>query len=552
MLKKFIICLLFVLIFVQPQVQAIKADNGKLVRVGISDNSFVNYYISSAKISATDEFKIVDKKTGVEIGVFPADKIVTAEMKDNFFVISEDGTVIAEKISGPVVVSSEKGFVYVEGLKRAGKQALYRGTFELTKVEAKNNLFSIINVLDLTSYLRGVVPNEMPSYFGLEALKAQTVTARNYVLRPRDKNFYNFDVCDSVACQVYFGANTEDELADGAILETNNIVALYNGELILALYSSTAGGYTESYENAFSDPGTKNFPAVSLPYLKGVPDNKSFTPLTKEEDAAKFYKSEPSTFDNKSSYFRWTKEWTQEELSDSLKQNLKKQSTTGFVTPALTKEEDFGIVQDIQVTKRGVSGKIVSMNIITDKGVFTVQKELVIRRSFCKDGKALPSANVVFEFQKDDEGNIEKITAYGGGYGHGVGMSQWGAGMMNTLGYSYDEILQHYYSGISIGTYPVTLTNSPNQDTASQSFYTKDKKGFLVVENKFRFTDLIVVINSQELKLEISPHLFNRAKIDLSPYLVSGINNITYIMPYTDTNNKSIKMYVELKEAVNE
>ena len=552
MLKKFIICLLFVLIFVQPQVQAIKADNGKLVRVGISDNSFVNYYISSAKISATDEFKIVDKKTGVEIGVFPADKIVTAEMKDNFFVISEDGTVIAEKISGPVVVSSDKGFVYVDGLKRAGKQALYRGTFELTKVEAKNNLFSIINVLDLTSYLRGVVPNEMPSYFGLEALKAQTVTARNYVLRPRDKNFYNFDVCDSVACQVYFGANTEDELADGAILETNNIVALYNGELILALYSSTAGGYTESYENAFSDPGTKNFPAVSLPYLKGVPDNKSFTPLTKEEDAAKFYKSEPSTFDNKSSYFRWTKEWTQEELSDSLKQNLKKQSTTGFVTPALTKEEDFGIVQDIQVTKRGVSGKIVSMNIITDKGVFTVQKELVIRRSFCKDGKALPSANVVFEFQKDDEGNIEKITAYGGGYGHGVGMSQWGAGMMNTLGYSYDKILQHYYSGISIGTYPVTLTNSPNQDTASQSFYTKEKKASLIVENKFRFTDLIVVINSQELKLEISPHLFNRAKIDLSPYLVSGINNITYIMPYTDTNNKSIKMYVELKEAVNE
>lgn len=552
MLKKFLICLLFVLIFIQPQAQAIKADNGKLVRVGISDNSFANYFVSKINISATDEFRIFDKKTEAEIGIFPADKIVTVEMKDNLFIISEDEKIIAEDITGPVVIASEKGFVYVDGLKRAGKQALYRGTFELTKVEAKNSLFSIINVLDLTSYLRGVVPNEMPSYFGLEALKAQTVTARNYVLRPRDKNFYNFDVCDSVACQVYFGANTEDELADEAILETNNIVALYNGELILALYSSTAGGYTESYENAFSDPGTKNFPAVSLPYLKGVPDNKSFTPLTKEEDAAKFYKSEPSTFDNKSSYFRWTKEWTQEELSDSLKQNLKKQSTTGFVIPALTKEEDFGIVQDIQVTKRGVSGKIVSMNIITDKGVFTVQKELVIRRSFCKDGKALPSANVVFEFQKDDEGNIEKITAYGGGYGHGVGMSQWGAGMMNTLGYSYDEILQHYYSGISIGTYPVTLTNSPNQDTASQSFYTKDKKGFLVVENKFRFTDLIVVINSQELKLEISPHLFNKAKIDLSPYLVSGINNITYIMPYTDTNNKSIKMYVELKEAVNE
>ena len=552
MIKKILIIFLFLIFFMPPEAQAVKADNGKLIKVGISDNSFANYYVSSAKISATDEFRVVDKTSGTEIGVFQADKIIAVDIKDNLFFIKDEENVIAENIKGPVVFSSDKGFLYVDGLKRAGKQALYRGTFELTKVETKKNLFSIINILDLTSYLRGVVPNEMPSYFGLEALKAQTVTARNYVLRPRDKNFYNFDVCDSVACQVYFGANTEDELADEAILETNNIVALYNGELILALYSSTAGGYTESYENAFSDPGTKNFPAVSLPYLKGVPDNKSFLPLTKEEDAAKFYKSEPSTFDNKSSYFRWTKEWTQQELSDSLKQNLKKQSATGFVFPALKNEEDFGLVQDIQVTKRGVSGKIVFMNIVTDKGVYTVQKELVIRRSFCKDGKALPSANVVFEFQKDDEGNIEKITAYGGGYGHGVGMSQWGAGMMNSLGYSYDEILQHYYSGVSIGTYPVTLTNNPNQDTASQSFYTKNKKASLIIENKFQFTDLIVVINAQELKLEISPHLFNKVKVDLSPYLVSGINNITYIMPYRDTNNKSIKMHVELKEAVNE
>ena len=552
MLKKFLICLLFALIFVQPQAQAIKADNGKLVRVGISDNSFGNYYISCTKVSANDEFKLTDKKTGKELGVFPADKIITVSIKDNLFVISDEENILFDGIIGPVVVSSDKGFVYIDGLKRAGKQALYRGTLELTRVESKNNLFSVINVLDLSSYLRGVVPNEMPTYFGLEALKAQTVTARNYVLRPRDKNFYNFDVCDSVACQVYFGANTEDELADEAILETNNIVALYNGELILALYSSTAGGYTESYENAFSEPGTKNFPAVSLPYLKGVPDNKSFLPLTKEEDAAKFYKSETSSFDNKSSYFRWTREWTQQELSDSLKMNMKKQSSTGFIFPALTKEDDFGTIQDIKVLKRGVSGKIVSMNIITDKNTFNVQKELVIRRSFCKDGKALPSANIVFEMQKDDKGNLEKIIAYGGGYGHGVGMSQWGAGMMNTLGYTYDEILQHYYSGISIGTYPVTLTNNPSQDTASQSFYTKDKKASLVVENKFQFTDLIVVINAQELKLEISPHLFSNVKVDLSPYLVSGINNITYILPYTDTNKKSVKMYVELKEAVHE
>lgn len=109
----------------------------------------------------------------------------------------------------------------------------------------------MINVLDLQSYLKGVVPNEMPVRFGLEALKAQAVLARSYVLKPRERNYHNFDVCDSVACQVYFGANTEKELSDKAVDETDNIVAMSDNELVLALYSSTAGGYTESYENAF-------------------------------------------------------------------------------------------------------------------------------------------------------------------------------------------------------------------------------------------------------------------------------------------------------------
>lgn len=551
-MKNFLVILFFILLGINFPVEAVTANNGKLVRVGISDNSFNNYYVSNINISATEEFYLTDKSTNKNLGIFPADTKINVSIKDNLFIIKNNDNVINERISGPVVVSSDKGFVYVCDLKRSNKPAFYRGTFELTRVESKNDLFSVINVLDLTSYLRGVVPNEMPVSFGLEALKAQTVTARNYVLKPREKNFYNFDVCDSVACQVYFGANTEQDLSDRAIYETANIVALYDNDLILALYSSTAGGYTESYENAFSDPNLKIFPAVSIPYLKGVPDNASFLPLNNEEEAIKFYKSVPTTYDNKSPYFRWVKEWTNEELSNSLSVNLKKQSPTGFVKPMLSQESDFGIVKDIKVLKRGVSGKIVSMNVVTDKNVFNIQKELVIRRSFLNNNKALPSANVIFDIQRNEKGDIEKITAYGGGFGHGVGMSQWGAGMMSSLGYSYDQILQHYYKGISIGTYPVTLTNNPHQDTATQAFYTKDKKAKLVIENKFQFTDLIVVINSQELKLEISPHLFKPVCIDISKYIVDGVNNITYILPYTDTHKKTIKIYVELKEGNNE
>lgn len=98
----------------------------------------------------------------------------------------------------------------------------------------------------------------MPVSFGLEALKAQSVAARNYVLSPRVKANSNYDVVDSVASQVYFGANTERDLSNKAVDETAGIVATYDWDLILAQYSSTAGGYTESYSNAFSDPYTKN------------------------------------------------------------------------------------------------------------------------------------------------------------------------------------------------------------------------------------------------------------------------------------------------------
>lgn len=114
-------------------------------------------------------------------------------------------------------------------------------------------------MIEVEEYLKGVVPNEMPVSFGLEALKAQSVAARNYVLSPRTKASSNYDVVDSVASQVYFGANTERPLSNQAVTETEGIVALHNWDMIVAQYSSTAGGYTESYSNAFSDPKPKLF-----------------------------------------------------------------------------------------------------------------------------------------------------------------------------------------------------------------------------------------------------------------------------------------------------
>jgi len=554
---KYLIVLIFAIgLLFNPTTTAysVPVNQGKIIRVGISDTGFKNFYFTQTQISATDKFKLVDKNTNNLIGEYNAETPISILINDNKFTILENSKVVSQELIGPIELSSDTGFVKVVNLKRAGQPAIYRGTFEITKAPSKENQFNIINIIDLESYLRGVVPNEMPVRFGLEALKAQAILARNYAIKPREKNIHNYDVCDSVACQVYFGANTEKELSDEAILETADTVALYEGELVLALYSSTAGGYTENYENAFSNNhsnGLIMFPGTPLPYLKGVPDNKKTPALDNEKNAREFYLSEPDTFDNSSKYFRWTKEWERVELENVLKKTLIAQSHAGYVQPKLESLDDFGSLKDIKVSRRGVSGKAMCIEIVTDKKTYFLQKELPIRRAFQKDNISLPSANVVFDIEKD-KGEIIKVIAHGGGFGHGVGMSQYGAGEMARQGYTYDEIIQHYFKNVSIATYPVVLSNNSGQDTAVQKFYTKNKKTFLVIENKFQFTKMTVVINGEEFLLELVPKMLKPDRFDISEYVKKGENQITYILPYSESNKKPVKIYVELKEANDE
>lgn len=562
MFKNFVktLIILSLLGFGVVSAQAVPANKGRMVTVGISDIKFQNYYFNNINVSATDKFRLVDKGTNSIIAEFEANDNVKVIIKDNRFSVILGNVTMANGINGPVEVVCDNGFVTVPNLTRAGKPAYYRGTFEITKAPKKDNQFNLINVLDLESYLRGVVPNEMPVRFGFEALKAQAVLARNYAIRPREKNAHNFDICDSVACQVYYGANTEKELADKAVYETENIAAMYDGEPVLALYSSTAGGYTESYENAFSTDmanGTRLFPGAPKPYLKGVPDDGKTTSLNTEAAARKFYTSVPETFDNASPYFRWTKEWEKSELEKVLKKTLKAQSSTGFVQPALKNEEDFGSLKSIKVSRRGVSGKAMCVDIVTDKGTFYVQKELQIRRVFQKDNISLPSANVIFDMEtvKPADKNaqpVTKIIARGGGFGHGVGMSQFGAGEMAKRGYSYEEIIQHYFKNTAITTYPVTLSNKNGHETETQKFYTKNKKAYLVVENKFQFSKMTVVLNGQELRLEVIPTIFKPERFDISEFIVKGENTITYMLPYSELHKKPVKLYVEIKEAKHE
>ena len=527
-----------------------KAPASEVIRVGIGSNGFATWVYKNISIFGTAEILICDGD--MVVANFPANTNLNFKLNDDgtITVTEEDGTVITQ-ISNTVRVLCPNGLLGVKDLKRAGTQALYHGAFELAKTN--NGYFNLVNLIEVEDYLKGVVPNEMPVHFGLEALKAQSVSARNYVLSPRTKSSPNYDVVDSVASQVYFGANTEKPLSNRAVEETEGIVALYDWELILAQYSSTAGGYTESYSNAFSDPTTKEFPSKEKPYLTAKPDILSQTPLNTEEAAAAYYKSRPDAYDIRSSYFRWTREWTADELKNALQSTLAAQSATGFVKPAFKKGDTLDNLVELKVIRRGDSGKIIEMEVVTKSQTYKVFKELVVRRLITKDGKALPSANVVFENEKDENGNLVGVKAFGGGFGHGVGMSQYGAGFMATeLKLPFDKILKHYYTGISLTTKPVIISTDVSQISVTQHFYAPKKHAKLVIDNKFGVDMLMAEINGKEHIFELPKELIGHkrfAEFDISKFIKEGKNTIKFTSPEFTENSyaqKALRLYVEL------
>ena len=519
------------------------SPKSKTVRVGIGTLNFASYLWENASIYGTGEFEVYNNKT--YINTYDNDNLVKISMVGRIFVLKDVEDNVIAKVSGPIKFKTDFGFLGIQDLKRAGKNAIYRGELELVPA-SKPGTFHIVNVLEVEDYLKGVVPNEMPVRFGLEALKAQSVAARNYVLSPRTKSNPNYDVVDSVASQVYFGANTENPLSNQAVTETSGIVALYGWDLILAQYSSTAGGYTESYKNAFSDPITKKFPSEEKPYQIATPDYSDTKPLNKEEDAIEFYKSKPKSFDEESPYFRWEREWNGQEIQDAVQNNIASQSTTGFVKPAVNKGETIGIIKKLNVKKRGESGKIIELEIQTDDGNYTVDKELVIRRLLTNHGKALPSANVVFEHEYNENGELIYIKAYGGGFGHGVGLSQYGAGHMGKdLHMTFDQILKHYYNGITLATEPIILSANSDQSQITQSFWTKNAKAYLVIDNKYKMSYIDTCINNVDEKIALdTTQRYNQ--IDLSQYLIKGLNTVTFKYPSIQGHNKGIRMYIEL------
>ena len=542
---------IFAFAFSSPKIFANTNDiqtGTNLVRVGIGNQNWSTFNYQTTTIFGTSDVYIYEKNSHNLVKTAPIDTPIVITLKNGIYEIKINDEIF--NLNDTFILECPDGLLGIKDLKRKGKQALYRNSIEIVKKPKTENLFYIVNVLDIQDYLKGVVPNEMPTSFGLEALKAQAVAARNYVLSPRTRYVQEYDVVDSVASQVYFGANTEENISDRAVRETDGIVATYNWNLILAQYSSTAGGYTESYPNAFPEAFNKFSRTNPKPYLTAKADMLNQPPLRTEEEVREFYKNSPESYDIRSRYYRWQKEWTKEELQEILAKTLVSQSKTGFVYPKLEKAEDFGELINIVPKKRGDSGKLIEVEVQATSGNYAIQKELVIRRIFPKNNISLPSANVVFDFVNDEETGEQKVIAYGGGFGHGVGMSQYGAGFMGKeLKMPFDKILKHYYTGISLGTNPVIISSYPTQRQITQKFYSDTKKADLVIDNRFNLSKINLIVNGKEssIPLEQSLSPFKQPlRIDISHLIKKGENVVTFCYPLEEGTTKAGRLFIEV------
>ena len=296
----------------------------------------------------------------------------------------------------------------------------YRGGLTL---RANNGTMMVINSVPLEEYLYGVVPQEVVPSWPAAALEAQAVAARTYALHTMEQNKGKlYDVSNSTDHQVYSGVSGEYQATTNAVNKTKGVVMLYNQRPINALFHSDGGGYTEDSVNVWGN---------DIPYLKGVKDYSTGTSTS-----------------------NWIVTTSRQALESKL--NAASKGVGKLKSIQLTPLGKPGQ----QTSDRGVSGRIKSATFIGTSGMTTV------------DGDSLRSIlglkSTLFDFYVNHNpakgtgkayhnftGNNDTVYIKGHGWGHGLGMSQWGAAEMAkraTPGDAnyYQTILRHYYSGITL------------------------------------------------------------------------------------------------------
>lgn len=342
------------------------------------------------------------------------------------------------------------------------------------KLLIENEMITAINILPIEDYLISVISSEMSATSSMELLKAHAVISRSWLLAQIQKNkniqnrnetyksgylnekeiirwydredHLNFDVCADDHCQRYQGiTRSSTKAVEEAVKATWGEILSYNNEICDARFSKCCGGMVEVFENVWEP--------VNHPYLKKLVDN-SVNPkgfdlnLRKEVAANQWIKGSPDAYCNTNDkkvlnqvlndydqetndFYRWTVEYDQLELSELIKKR------TGI---------DFGLILDLIPIDRGDSGRIIKLIIKGERRTITIGKELEIRKAL-SESHLYSSAFVV---EKISESGKIKFILQGAGWGHGVGLCQIGAAVMGDKGFSYTEILNHYFKDITL------------------------------------------------------------------------------------------------------
>ncbi|VBB06057.1 stage ii sporulation protein [Lucifera butyrica] len=414
------------------------ADHSPLIHVGIWTHQ------SSVIVSADCNFTIVDTETSQIVGKFAAKQKVIVAEKPAGIVLNG---VPAHARTLRVNVTDEKGITEVN---RRG----YRGVIEIDSQGTVQGL-TVVNTLPLEEYLYGVIGREISTDWPLEAVKAQAVAARTYALyNLREHGAGGIDVYATTDNQVYGGTECETARGIQAVNATQGLVITYHAKPIAAYFHSSAGGYTENSENVWG---------TALPYLRGVED-----------------------FDQGTPHYKWEKQWTAADLNNVLRR-------AGYKIGALQAIELSPLTSPpVNAADRGVSGRIKSLQLIGSAGRVQIQgtklRTLLGLPSTLFDIKVVVPVQKAIDLQVTDtygdtedktiEINLppaaaatgimnnpafrritgsprEMIVFSGFGWGHGVGMSQWGAKVMaekapaGAAAY-FETILKHYYHGVEI------------------------------------------------------------------------------------------------------
>ena len=339
------------------------------------------------------------------------------------------------------------------------------------KLFAENGLITAVNILPLEDYLLSVISSEMSATSSAELLKAHAVISRSWLLAQMEKGkklrnsgkyeslirndegytrWYDredhdrFDVCADDHCQRYQGiTKVSSPQVYEALKATSGEVLMYNDTICDARFYKCCGGITERFENVWEP--------VVHPYLTKVIDNDSIESdpdLTNEENARAWILGNPPAYCNTNDklvlsqvlndydqetqdFYRWEVSLTQSEIKALLLRKV------GI---------EVGNVLDLIPVERGVSGRLIHLKIIGDKKSIVIGKELEIRKAL-SDSHLYSSAFVV-ERVFSSNGNASIPDAFilkGAGWGHGVGLCQIGAAIMGNEGFSYKEILAHYF-----------------------------------------------------------------------------------------------------------